>query len=94
MSEHLRAFVVVAILSALSFLVMRRPVVAMGMADEDFRRRRNLWLAVTALAFLSTNFWIFMLIAVAFCSNMYLRIEERRRRPIADALADLAVPPS
>jgi hypothetical protein len=37
---------------------------------------------------------VFMLIAVAFCGNMYLRIEERRRRPIADALADLAVPSS
>jgi hypothetical protein len=46
MSEHLRAFVVIAVLSALSFVVLRRPVVAMGMAEEDFRRRRNLWLGI------------------------------------------------
>ena len=37
MPEHLRAFVVIAVLSVLTFVVLRRPVVAMGMADEDFR---------------------------------------------------------
>jgi len=90
MSEHLRAFVVVAILSALSFLVMRRPVVAMGMADEDFRRRRNLWLAVTALAFLSTNFWIFMLIA----ASLLLLFARKDRNPFALYLFLLcAIPP-
>jgi hypothetical protein len=63
MSEHQRAFVVVAVLSVLSFVVLHRPAVAMGMDEPDFRRRRNLWLAVTALAFLSSNFWVFVLVS-------------------------------
>jgi len=89
MSEHLRAFVVIAVLSVLSFLVLRRPVVAMGMAEEDFRRRRNLWLAVTALVFLSSNFWIFLLIAGGL-----LLFTRKDRNPFALYLFLLcAVPP-
>jgi hypothetical protein len=78
MSEHLRAFVVIAVLSVMSFIVLHRPVVAMGMEDEDFRRRRNLWLAVTAVAFLSSNFWIFILIASAL-----LLFARKERNPFA-----------
>ena len=90
MSEHLRAFVVIAVLSVMSFLVLHRPVVAMGMEDEDFRRRRNLWLAVTAVAFLSSNFWIFILIA----SGLLLLFARKERNPFALYLFLLfAVPP-
>jgi O-antigen ligase len=78
MSEHLRAFVVIAVLSALSFLVLRGPVLAMGMAEEDFRRRRNLWLAATAIAFLSFNFWIFVLL-----TGSLLLFARRERNPLA-----------
>ena len=89
MSEHLRAFVVIAVLSVMSFFVLHRPVVAMGMEDEDFRRRRNLWLAVTALAFLSPNFWIFILVA-----SSLLLFARRERNPFALYLFLLfAVPP-
>ena len=90
MSEHLRAFVVVAVLSTLSFLVLHRPVVAMGMADEDFRRRRNIWLGVTSAVFLASNFWIFILIAVA----LLLLLGRKDRNPFALYLFLLfAVPP-
>ena len=78
MSEHLRAFVVIAVLSAASFLVLHKPVVAMGMAEEDFRRRRNLWLGVTAAAFLAGNFWIFVVIATSF-----LLFARKERNPFA-----------
>ena len=89
MPEHLRAFVVIAVLSVMSFLVLHRPVVAMGMAEEDFRRRRNLWLAVTALAFLSSSFWIFVLV-----SGSLLLFARRERNPFALYLFLLfAVPP-
>ncbi len=89
MPEHLRAFVVIAVLSVMSFLVLRRPVVAMGMAEEDFRRRRNLWLAMTALAFLSSNFWIFMLIA----AGLLLLFARKDRNPFALYLFLLFVVP-
>src|SRR5438045_210106 len=89
MSEHLRAFVVVAVLSVLSFLVLHRPVVAMGMADADFRRRRNVWLGVTAAVFLASNFWIFILIAASL-----LLLARKDRNPFALYLFLLfAVPP-
>src|SRR6188474_2936195 len=88
MPEHLRAFIVIAVLSVASFLVLHRPVVAMGMEDEDFRRRRNLWLAVTAAAFLSSNFWIFILIA-----SSVLLFSRRDRNPFALYLFLLFVVP-
>ena len=89
MSEHLRALVVIAVLSVLSFLVLRRPVVAMGIADEDFRRRRNLWLATTATAFLAYNFWIFVLL-----TGSLLLFARKERNPLALYLFLLfAVPP-
>src|SRR4051794_40814800 len=88
MSEHLRAFVVIAVLSVLSFLVLHRPVVAMGMEEHDFRRRRNLWLAVTATAFLASNFWIFAVVA-----GSLLLFFGRDRNPFALSLSLLfAVP--
>ncbi|MEO5881980.1 MAG: hypothetical protein ABIQ06_06150, partial [Caldimonas sp.] len=89
MSEHLRAFVVIAVLSVMSFLVLHRPVVAMGMAEEDFRRRRNLWLAATATAFLAHNFWIFVLVM-----GCLLLLTRKERNPFALYLFLLfAVPP-
>jgi len=90
MPEHLRAFAVIAVLSVMSFIVLRRPVVAMGMAEEDFRRRRNLWLAMTALAFLSSNFWIFMLIA----AGLLLLFARKDRNPFALYLFLLFVVPT
>jgi O-antigen ligase len=35
------------------------------MKDDDFVRRRNVWFALTAAAFLAHNFWIFVLFAAA-----------------------------
>ena len=79
MPEHLRAFVVIAVLSVMSFLVLRRPVVAMGMEEKDFQRRRNLWLAVTTAVFLSSNFWVFIVVA----SSLLLLSSRKERNPFA-----------
>ena len=49
------------------------------MEEEDFRRRRNLWLAMTALAFLSSNFKVFMLIA----AGLLLLFARKDRNPFA-----------
>ena len=62
MSEHHRAFVVILVLSLTMFALVRKPAVALGMEEADFARRRNLWLAATAAAFLAYNFWIFVLV--------------------------------
>jgi len=45
-------------------LFAARPIAIRFMAKEDFARRRNVWIALTATAFLSPNFWWFIAIAV------------------------------
>jgi len=65
MPEHLRALIVIMALSVVSLLIGRRPAVALGMADTDYDRRRNTWLAITLLAFLAHNFWLFVFTASA-----------------------------
>jgi hypothetical protein len=65
MPEHLRAFVIILVLSSIGFLIGRRPALWLGMADADFKRRCATWLTVTTLAFVSHNFWLFALSAAA-----------------------------
>src|SRR5258706_4046901 len=65
MSEHLRALVVILVLSVLSFMIGRQPVLMLGMEAADFKRRRIAWLAITMAAFLAHSFWLFILVAAA-----------------------------
>src|SRR5262245_10431772 len=41
-----------------------RPIAMRFTSAEDFSRRRNVWLALTAVAFLSPSFWVFVAVAV------------------------------
>ena len=59
MSEHLRALVVILLIAG-SVMVITRPILTVWMTLGDFNRRRNAWLGVTLLAFLSHNFWVFL----------------------------------
>jgi O-antigen ligase len=63
MPEHLRALVVILVLSSLTFMLARQPVCVAAIHPGDYARRRNLWLALTLCAFLAHDFWIFMLVA-------------------------------
>ena len=63
MSVYLNALVVILILASITFGLFRAPLVATGIANIDFKRRRNSWFSVTLALFLSPNFWVFMLIA-------------------------------
>lgn len=59
------------------------------MSTQDFDRRRNLWFAVTLLAFFSHSFWIYILL----CGAMLLHAGSKERNPAAlYALLILAVP--
>ncbi len=62
MPEHLRALVVVLILSGL-VLVAVRPSFTPLLGAATLQRWRNVWLGLTLLAFLAPNFWIFVLLA-------------------------------
>ena len=89
MPVHLRALVVILILAVAVFGLARRPA-GLSISDDDFRRRRNLWFAVTLIAFLAHNFWIFLAV-----TGLLLAFAGRREHsPIALFIWLLfAVPP-
>jgi len=64
MPTHLRALAVIAFLSLLVF-ALARPVACMrAIEPADFKRRAMTWCAITLLAFLSHDYWIFVLLSV------------------------------
>ena len=65
MPEHLRALVVILALAATVFAFVRAPACVIATATRDFDRRRNLWLGITLIAFLSHNFWVFIALTAA-----------------------------
>lgn len=63
MPEHLRALVVILVLTTIFFAFARQSACTI-MQECDFTRRRNLWFALTLAAFLSQNFWLYSLVAI------------------------------
>lgn len=61
MPEHLRALVVILVLSGLSFWLMR-PAVAQLVGRATYQQWRNLWLGLTLVAFLSHSFWVYAVV--------------------------------
>ncbi len=66
-----------------------RPIFTKFMADEDYVRRRNLWLCLTTSAFLVPNFWIHMGIAAI----LIYRVAKKDTNPSALFLFLLLVVP-
>lgn len=60
MAEHLKTLTAIFLIAVPVLLIARAPACAAAIPGEDFRRRRNLWLVVTALAFLTQDFWLLM----------------------------------
>lgn len=58
----IKELIVVLFIAGATFLAAR-PLASQFMDPGDFRRRRNVWLILTTLAFLAPNYWIFILIA-------------------------------
>jgi hypothetical protein len=63
MLNNLKALLVVLVLALLVFH-FAKSVCLRYMSEEDFIRRRNAWLALTAIAFVSPSFWIYALFAL------------------------------
>ena len=63
MPFHYKAFVIIMLVTWMSFLVAR-PVFLSFMSANDFARRRNVWFALTAVAFLMPNFWLVVIVSV------------------------------
>lgn len=62
MPYFLKLVIVTLALSGLTFAIAK-PVALQFMDADDFARRRNVWLVLTAAAFICSNFWLFVLIA-------------------------------
>jgi len=72
MPEHIRALFAILILAAIVFAFARRPAADL-IPLNDFMRRRNLWLGLSALAFISHSFWVY-----AAISAIVLTVARRR----------------
>ena len=90
MPEHFRALVLILVFASIAFALAKRPLIAFAVAEEDYKRRRNLWFAVTVIAFLSHSFWIMLAVVGA----LLLYVGRREHNPMASfAILMFAVPP-
>lgn len=68
MPEHIRALIVVFVISTVFFALARKSSSAISTTDH-FTQRRNLWFALTIVAFLTTNYWLYLAIATIVLVN-------------------------
>lgn len=89
MPEYLRAYIVIFVLSSVSFFFAKK-LSADLISSTQFKKWRNSWLILTSMAFLSFNYWI-------FCSLAFFYVSVKRLRenyPVAFYVLILfAVPP-
>ena len=90
MPEHIRALIVVLVLSG-AIWFFAKPVVIQLIASEDFHRWRNLWFFTILAWFLAHNFWIYVALMV-----VALSIARQKEKYIFGLflLLVLAAPPS
>jgi O-Antigen ligase len=84
----MKELVVILPIAAATFW-LAKPFALKFCTPEEFRRRRNVWLALTTIAFLSPNFWIF----VAFAAPVYIWIGRKDANPAAAYLLLMHVVP-
>ena len=84
----MKELIVILAIAGLTFRLVK-PIALRFSADADFLRRRNVWFALTIIAFLSPNFWIFALFAVP----IYVWIGRKDSNPIAAYLLLMHVVP-
>ncbi len=90
MPEHLRALVVILAAAVLVFVLAEKALVGATTTQADYRRRRNVWFAVTLIGFLAHNFWLY-----AFLCAVLIAVQGHRdRNPLAlYCLLLFAIPP-
>lgn len=65
MPEHIRALIILITISVMVFFYQKKAIAPM-LLPEEFTRWRNAWFAITLLAFLSHNFWLFIILSAAY----------------------------
>lgn len=63
MTPSFKELIVVLFIAVIVFR-FARPVALRFSSEADFKRRRNVWFALTVTAFLSPSFWLYALVAV------------------------------
>lgn len=63
MPEHLRALVFILAIGLTAHVIAARLLSLVGVNRGDLVRRRNAWFVITLAAFLSYNFWIYVVVA-------------------------------
>jgi hypothetical protein len=84
----MKELIVILAIAGLTFR-LAKPIALRFSADADFLRRRNVWFALTIIAFLSPNFWIFAFFAVP----IYIWMGRKDSNPIAAYLLLMHVVP-
>ncbi len=90
MPAYLKAYVAVMLLSLIALALLRRAFTPDIVSSADFQRRARLWLLITSVAFLSSNFWIYAVLCVIVAA----RARRSETNPLALYVALVfAVPP-
>jgi len=63
MPEHIRAYIFVLTIALLVFAYSKKTICTLS-SYHNFDSRRNAWLFLTSVAFITANFWIYSLVAV------------------------------
>ena len=63
MSTRIKELIVILTIAALIFR-LAKPIAVAFCSESHFRRRRNVWFALTISAFLSPNFWLYAFVAI------------------------------
>lgn len=84
----MKELIVILAIAGLTFR-LAKPIAFRFSADADFLRRRNVWFALTIIAFLSPNFWFFAL----FAAPIYVWMGRKDSNPIAAYLLLMHVVP-
>ena len=82
MPEQFRALIVILGLTLPVFWLAHRPACELAIGDADFRRRRNLWVAITVLAFLAHDFWIYVAVSAVMLAMAAPRDSNRDRKSV------------
>lgn len=90
MPDHLKALLVILVLASITFAVAHRPLCPTTISSENFKRRRNAWFAVTLIAFLSQNFWVYAILAAVF---LLFSLARESNKPALYVGLLFAVPP-
>jgi hypothetical protein len=89
MLVNIKALVIVFVIGGAVF-TFAKPIALIFMAESDFRRRRNLWFALTAAGFLAPSIWVFSAVA----APLLLWGGRRDSNPVAFYLSLLLVVPA